>query len=231
MPKVTARSVTKPKPAAAPTKVTAATVTKLKKATVEALKSSTVTWSRTKPAGVQLVRVPLIKGKTDQYSFTALVPAKGDPNKAKVFVLERSGGFAGLTEYSTPLNFSGKPAKPLFDKLLTNQKKADYANATERYPSDVEDGGAAPRPKPGNGGGVGVTERYPSDNEDVGGTRPRPGSGGGSVGTERYPSDVEDTGGSRPRPGGVTERYPSDSEDVGGGGGSIATERYPSDSD
>lgn len=203
MPRVSGRS-TVAKPAAAPLKVTATTVAKLKRATAEALKSSTVKWSRKQPPGVRFVRVPLIKGRTDQYSFTALVPVggKNDANKPKVFVLERSGGLAGLREYSTPLAMNGKPAKPLFDKLLTNQKKADVgAIATERYPSDQED--------LGGGGGRGVTERYPSDDDVIGG-------GGGGVGvTERYPSDNESIGGT----GG------------GGGGGSGFTERYPSDSD
>lgn len=200
MPRVSGRTPVA-KPAAAPLKINPTTVAKLKRATAEALKSSTVKWSRKQPQGVRLVRVPLIKGRTDQYSFTALVPVggKNDPNKPKVFVLERSGGLAGLREYSTPLAMTGKPAKPLFDKLLTNQKKTDVSRTTERYPSDREDIGV--------GGGRGVTERYPSDDDVIGG-----GGGGGGVGvTERYPSDNESVGGT--------------------GGGSGFTERYPSDTD
>lgn len=191
MPRVAGRS-TVAKPAASSKTIKSTTVAKLKRATAAALKSSTVTWSRTEPKGVKFVRVPLIKGRTDQYSFTALIPTGGklDPNKPKVFILQRSGGLAGLTSYSVPLSLSGKPARPLFDQLLTNQRRTGgagggYANATEKYPSDVETNGGG---TVGGGGFANATEKYPSDVEtpNVGGA-----GGGYANATEKFPSDVD----------------------------------------
>lgn len=92
--------------------VSAATKKKLLSATTDAL-GNNPKWLRSMPLGVRYVRVPLMSEKhPDGFSYTALVPvgalsptAKAlDPNKAKSFFIERTGGFAGLTQYTGPVS-------------------------------------------------------------------------------------------------------------------------------
>lgn len=72
------------------TTVTGATKKQLK-ATFEKLTKSGKLDFGPAPKGGSFIRVPLKTGKTDQYSYTALLPAGGktDPNKAGGFLLER----------------------------------------------------------------------------------------------------------------------------------------------
>jgi hypothetical protein len=208
--------------------VKAATKEKLLKQFNKLSTAGTVKYGGAPPAGVRFVRVPLKADRhPDGYSYTALIPVgnlkpgskPSDPNKAKDFVIERSGGIAGITQYAGPFAVSGKgtPTDPFFSKFLEGSTRGGGAGraVTEKYPSDNEDGGGGGRV----GGGV-STAKYPSDNEDGGG-----GSGGGrvggggSIGTEKYPSDNEDGGG---RTGGGGRA---------GGGGNVFTEKYPSDND
>jgi hypothetical protein len=244
----TSTGATTPQPVA----VKAATKEKLLKQFNKLSTAGTVKYGGAPPAGVRFVRVPLKADRhPDGYSYTALIPVgnlkpgskPSDPNKAKDFVIERSGGIAGITQYAGPFAVSGKgtPTDPFFSKFLEGSTRGGGAGraVTEKYPSDNEDGGGGGRV--GGGGNIG-TEKYPSDNEDGGGG----GRVGGGVSTAKYPSDNEDggggSGGGRVGGGGSigTEKYPSDNEDGGGrtggggragGGGNVFTEKYPSDND
>jgi hypothetical protein len=244
--------------ASQPPAVKAATKTKILKAFDKLSKAGTVQYGNTPPAGVRFVRVALkADNHPDGYSYTALIPVGAlkpgvkalDPNKAKDFVIERSGGFAGITQYAGPFPISGKgqAADPFFSRFLDNSNRGGGRTGgnfvTEKYPSDSEDGGGG---RVGGGGGNVSTAKYPSDAEDGGGGGGRVGGGGGNVMTEKYPSDAEDGGGGGRvggggRTGGTvsTAKYPSDNEDGGsgsgggrvGGGGSIGTEKFPSDNE
>ena len=246
----TSTGATTPQPVA----VKAATKDKLLKQFNKLSTAGTVKYGGAPPAGVRFVRVPLKADRhPDGYSYTALIPVGNlkpgskplDPNKAKDFVIERSGGIAGITQYAGPFAVSGKgtPTDPFFSKFLEGNTRGGGAGraVTEKAPSDAEDSGGRGGGRVGGGGNIG-TEKYPSDNEDGGGGRV---GGGGSVGTAKFPSDNEDSGGGgggRVGGGGSigTEKYPSDNEDGGGrsggggrtgGGGNVFTEKYPSDND
>lgn len=102
---------TKPSKPASDT-VSAATRKKLLTAMNGALQSNPK-WLRSMPLGVRYVRVPLMSEKhPDGFSYTALVPVGAlsptakvlDPNKATNFFIERTGGFAGLTQYTGPVS-------------------------------------------------------------------------------------------------------------------------------
>jgi hypothetical protein len=201
------------------------------------------------PLGERFVRVPLKAGKgADQYTYTALIPVgalapnakPSDPNKAKSFFIERSGGFAGITMVAGPVTMGAKgkvSVEPFFSRFLEGQQR-DGMMTTMKAPSDNEDGGgggAVTKKAPsdqedgGPGGGVVTTMKYPSDNEDGGGN-----TGGGPIRTtKKAPSDHEDGGAG----GGVahTMKYPSDNEDGGGGavggGGRVTTMKAPSDNE
>lgn len=162
------------------------------------LKAGSIDWGRQIPLGVRFVRVPLLKEKgSDRYTFTALIPAGAlspnakptDPNMAKHFYLERSGGLAGSTVYAGPFTSAGGDVgkEPYFSRYLEGQPRVDLggrgSRVTEKFPSDNEDGG------PRYGGGASrVTEKFPSDNEDGGG---RVGGGVSRV-TEKFPSDNDE---------------------------------------
>jgi hypothetical protein len=227
----TSTGSTTPQPAA----VKAATKAKLLKAFDKLAKAGSLHYGNTPPAGVRFVRVPLkAENHPDGFSYTALIPVGAlrpgvkplDPNKAKDFVIERSGGFAGITQYAGPFSISGnaKAADPFFSRFLGSSNRSGSAGniGTEKFPSDNEDhGGGGSGGRVGGGGSIG-TEKFPSDNEDHGGgsSGGRVG-GGGSIGTEKFPSDNEDGGGGRTSGGGRS-----------GGGGAISfTEKYPSDND
>jgi hypothetical protein len=142
------------------------------------------------PVGQRFVRVPLKTGKgADQYSYTALVPAgalapgakPSDPNKAKSFFIERSGGIAGTTMVAGPVTMGAKgkvTVEPFFSRFLEGQQKpGDGLVQTMKAPSDNEDGG---------GGGVGPqTKKAPSDQEDGGAGKP-----GGIVTTMKAPVEI-----------------------------------------
>lgn len=235
---------------ATPAPVKPATAKKLKAAYAVAIKKRDLTWGHA-PTGIRFVRVPLKQGRNDDYSYTALVPVGAlspraelkNPNDAKAFFIERSGGFAGITQVSGPFNMNGRKVDPqtFFAKFLENQRPPTNIG-TEKYPSDNEDNGGGiggddmmvtmkhPSDNEDGGGvdgGIGaVTQKYPSDNEDGGGSI----DNGGSISTEKYPSDNEDGGGGGSI-GAVTEKYPSDNEDGGGGSSIGVTEKYPSDNE
>ncbi|MFO0596381.1 MAG: microviridin/marinostatin family tricyclic proteinase inhibitor [Myxococcaceae bacterium] len=231
-----------------PPAVKAETKKTLKAAFESALKSDKLQFhAGGMPLGERFVRVPLKAGKgADQYSYTALIPAgalapgakPSDPNKAKSFFIERSGGFAGITMVAGPVTMGAKgkvTVEPFFGRFLEGQQGAGGTMHTMKAPSDNEDGGGQ---QPG--GGVVHTMKAPSDNEDGGGQKPKP-PGGGVVHTMKAPSDNEDGGGARPKPpaGGVvhTMKAPSDNEDGGGarpkppGGGVVHTMKAPSDNE
>jgi hypothetical protein len=225
-----------------PPAVKAETKKTLKAAFETALKSGELEFHASgMPAGQRYVRVPLKSGRgADQFSYTALVPVGAlapntkalDPNKAKSFFVERSGGLAGVTMVAGPVTMGARgkvTVEPFFNRFLEGQDGGRRGAVTEKAPSDHEDGNG----RLGGGARVG-TEKYPSDNEDGGGGRV---DGGNRVGTEKYPSDNEDGGGGRVNGGGRvgTEKYPSDNEDGGGGrvdgGNRVGTEKYPSDNE
>ncbi len=241
-----------------PPAVTAATKKTLKAAFEQASKSGKLEFNAGgMPVGQRFVRVPLKTGKgADQYSFTALIPVgalapgvkPADPNKAKSFFIERSGGFAGVTMVAGPVTMGAKgkvSVEPFFSRFLEGQNGGGPVRTTKKAPSDQEDGGGSPGPttkkapsdNEDGGGGVGgggvQTMKYPSDNEDGGGGRV---GGGGTVTTMKAPSDNEDGGGGRVGGGTVTTmKAPSDNEDGGGGrtggGGRVTTMKAPSDND
>ncbi len=156
------------------------------------------------PLGQRFVRVPLKEGfGADQYSFTALVPAgalapnakASDPNKAKSFFVERSGGFAGITTVAGPITMGAKGAvtvEPFFNRYLEGQDGA----AQPAAPKAGWGPGRATEPTAGEptaGDPTFGTEKFPSDNED-GGARPANPGRPGNIGTEKFPSDNEDGG-------------------------------------
>lgn len=238
MPKISRQPRSAPRTSgpAKPPEVKPATKEKLKKAFMKLNTAGTIAWGRDVPLGVRFVRVPLLKERgADRYTYTALIPAgalspnakPADPNKAKQFFVERSGGLAGVTVYGGPFTVSGKgqAKEPYFSRFLEGQQRQGGV-ATAKYPSDNEDGG---------GGSVGggrpgdnLTLKFPSDSEDGGG-----GKVDGGVTTAKFPSDNEDGGGGSVGDGGaVTAKFPSDNEDGGaGGGGGISTAKYPSDNE
>ena len=220
-----------PRPAADRAPAVKAETRKQLKATFEKLVKGNLDFNKA-PEGGKFVRVPLKAGKTDQYSYTALIPtgAKSkDPNKAEGFLLERSGGLAGLTQVAGPFTFEGKKlgkASPFFEKFLEGQKNGGVQPMTKRYPSDDES-----VDKPGKPGSL-VTERYPSDNESIDTKPTKP----GHAVTMRYPSDNESIDSKPTKPGNnvVTERYPSDNESIDKPtkpGGTVTTMAYPSDNE
>jgi len=88
--------------------ISTATQKKLVKATAAALAHGTH-WHSSAPIGARMVRVPLFAEKhPDGYSYAALIPVgalapgapMADPNKAKSFYIEKTGGFAGITQVS-----------------------------------------------------------------------------------------------------------------------------------
>lgn len=92
--------------------VSTATTKKLLKAAQEAIGEGVEFSASSPPLGVRMVRVPLFAEKhPDGFSYAALIPVgalsptapKADPNKASSFWLERSGGFAGLTQVAGPV--------------------------------------------------------------------------------------------------------------------------------
>lgn len=238
MPRITGSPPRVQQPAIAnPPAVKAETKKHLKAALETALKSGELEFhAQGMPVGQRFVRVPLKGTKAgDQYQYTALIPVgalapkvkPSDPNKAKSFFIERSGGLAGITMVAGPVTMGAKgkvTIEPFFSRFLENQHGGGGPiRQTKKAPSDQEDGGAG-RP----GGGTVHTMKAPSDNEDGGGTRP----GGGTIHTMKAPSDNEDGGGTRPG-GAVTEKYPSDNEDGGGTrpGGGMHTMKFPSDNE
>jgi hypothetical protein len=70
-----------------------------------------VEWHPSMPIGAQFFRQELMREKhPDGYAFTVLVPQgrvggdKADPNKAKQYWIERSGGLAGLKSFAGPFD-------------------------------------------------------------------------------------------------------------------------------
>ena len=196
----TSTGATTPQPVA----VKAATRQKLLKQFDKLSTAGVVKYGAHPPAGVRFVRVPLKADRhPDGYAYTALIPVgslkpgakPADPNKAKDFVIERSGGFAGITQYAGPFSITGKgkASDPFFSRFLDNSNRTGGGGSigTEKYPSDNEDHGGGSGGRVGGGGSIG-TEKYPSDNEDSGGGGRRTGGGGGTVFTEKYPSDNDE---------------------------------------
>jgi hypothetical protein len=74
------------------------------------------------PLGVKVVRAPLFAERhPDGFSYTAIIPVgaltptapTSDPNKAKQFYVERTGGIAGLTQVAGPISLAGSAPKEL----------------------------------------------------------------------------------------------------------------------
>jgi hypothetical protein len=114
-----------------PPAVKAETKKTLKAAFETALKSGDLEFHASgMPAGQRYVRVTLKSGRgADQFSYTALLPVGAlapnaktlDPNKAKSFFVERSGGLAGVTMVAGPVTDGGNRV------------------VTEKFPSDADE--------------------------------------------------------------------------------------------
>jgi hypothetical protein len=98
-------------------KLSAAMVDKLK-AAFAGLSSSQIHWeSQSLPAGVRFAQAVLKRDPfPDGFTYSALVPAgvlnpnfpPEDPNQAKAFYLQRTGGLAGLEQIAGPFQIDGK---------------------------------------------------------------------------------------------------------------------------
>lgn len=112
---------------AAPKALTRANKTRFTAILNTALEGGHVNWKSgpsALPVGARFARTVLMsEGHPDGFTYTALVPAgaigpnrgKGvDPNKAESFFVERSGGFAGMTQFAGPFSTKAvaKPEEP-----------------------------------------------------------------------------------------------------------------------
>lgn len=96
--------------------VSDATLIALRGAASKALASKKIAWKPMAgglPLGIRTLSVPLFSEKhPDGFSYTALIPvgvlAPGaltkDPNKVDSFYIQRTGGFAGLTQIAGPIS-------------------------------------------------------------------------------------------------------------------------------
>jgi len=87
------------------------TIAKIHKAWQAAMEKG-IAWKAEQPLGIQYVSVTLTQHRfPDAENYFALLPVgvvapgapKKDPNQATYFILKKTGGFAGKTEYSEPV--------------------------------------------------------------------------------------------------------------------------------
>ncbi|MEW5847524.1 MAG: hypothetical protein AB2A00_01875 [Myxococcota bacterium] len=137
----------------------------------------TVNWQSSLPLGPRMFREELMRERhPDGFAYSVLIPTGGlrpgspqtDPDKATQFFIERSGGFAGMTQYAGPFPMPKAGRGGLGALVDARTGGLDSGISPRRHVGGSDSGG---------GGG-----RFVGGGDSGGGSIGRRGGGGRSVG-------------------------------------------------